>query len=183
MHYVHPDWFNKCAYVRLCKCSFEVNLNPCAAEFRRKLFTSEKILKNISVVGRWQVEEEKLYLTYAYPPWLKNVTFLLSSLKRRVMGHILGCLLKLACIKLHAFLDISHYYCQHRFVGAKMNTCYNCVDRHVEKGKGTQTALIYDSPLTGKVEMYSYQSLQDLVRMKLCNLQFLDYDIQSLFFL
>jgi len=49
------------------------------------------------------------------------------------------------------------------FVGAKMNTCYNCVDRHVEKGKGSQTALIYDSPLTGKVEMYSYQSLQDLV--------------------
>ena len=88
MQYVHPDWFNKCAYVRLCKCSFEVNLNPCAAEFRRKLFTSEKILKNISVVGRWQVEEEKLYLTYAYPLWLKNVMCLLSSLKRRVMGHI-----------------------------------------------------------------------------------------------
>ena len=86
--------------------------------------------------------------------------------------HILGFLLKLTCIKLHAFLDITHYYCRRRFVGAKMNTCYNCVDRHVEKGKGSQTALIYDSPLTGKVEMYSYQSLQDLVRMKLCYLQF-----------
>ena len=48
-----------------------------------------------------------------------------------------------------------------------MNTCYNCLDRHVENGKGNRTALIYDSPLTGKIEMYSYQNLQHLVRMTL----------------
>ena len=46
-----------------------------------------------------------------------------------------------------------------------MNTCYNCLDRHVENGKGHRTALIYDSPLTGKIEMYSYHNLQRLVRM------------------
>lgn len=45
-----------------------------------------------------------------------------------------------------------------------MNTCYNCLDRHIERGKGRHTALIYDSPLTGKIEMYSYQNLQALVR-------------------
>ena len=45
-----------------------------------------------------------------------------------------------------------------------MNTCYNCLDRHIEKGKGNQIALIYDSPLSGKIEMYTYQNLQRLVR-------------------
>ena len=44
-----------------------------------------------------------------------------------------------------------------------MNTCYNCLDRHIKNGKGSRTALIYDSPLSGKIEMYSYQNLQRLV--------------------
>ena len=34
------------------------------------------------------------------------------------------------------------------FSGAEINTCYNAVDRHVEAGRGDQTALIYDSPIT-----------------------------------
>src|SRR4051812_40607891 len=29
------------------------------------------------------------------------------------------------------------------------NTCYNAVDRHVIAGRGTQPAIIYDSPVTG----------------------------------
>lgn len=29
---------------------------------------------------------------------------------------------------------------------ATCNTCYNCVDRHVEAGHGDQTAVIHDSP-------------------------------------
>lgn len=49
------------------------------------------------------------------------------------------------------------------FVGGEMNTCYNCLDRHIKNGKGSRTALIYDSPLSGKIEMYSYQNLQRLV--------------------
>ena len=31
------------------------------------------------------------------------------------------------------------------FAGAELNTCYNCLDRHVENGRGDQSALIYDS--------------------------------------
>jgi propionyl-CoA synthetase len=34
------------------------------------------------------------------------------------------------------------------FADAKVNTCWNAVDRHVENGRGEQTAIIYDSPIT-----------------------------------
>ncbi|MEO1020256.1 MAG: AMP-binding protein, partial [Pseudomonadota bacterium] len=46
------------------------------------------------------------------------------------------------------------------FEGARLNTCYNCVDRHVEAGRGGDTALIYDSPMTGSVRCYSFAELQ-----------------------
>ena len=49
------------------------------------------------------------------------------------------------------------------FVGARCNTCYNCIDRHVEAGRGDQAALIYDSPVTGQVRTYSYSELRDEV--------------------
>ena len=49
------------------------------------------------------------------------------------------------------------------FVGATCNTCYNCLDRHVEAGRGAQTALIYDSPITGKKKSFSYAELTDKV--------------------
>ncbi len=45
------------------------------------------------------------------------------------------------------------------FVGATCNTCYNALDRHVENGRGDQTALIYDSPVTGAKSQYTYQQL------------------------
>jgi len=44
-----------------------------------------------------------------------------------------------------------------------LNTCYNCVDRHVENGRGEATALIYDSPVTGKQESLSFLELQERV--------------------
>ena len=34
------------------------------------------------------------------------------------------------------------------FAGAECNTAYNCLDRHVLRGRGQQKALIYDSPVT-----------------------------------
>ena len=34
------------------------------------------------------------------------------------------------------------------FTDAKVNTCYNAVDRHVLSGRGNQAAIIYDSPVT-----------------------------------
>ncbi len=49
------------------------------------------------------------------------------------------------------------------FVGGELNTCYNCLDRHVEAGRGDQAALIYDSPVTDQQKTYSYRELQDTV--------------------
>ncbi len=49
------------------------------------------------------------------------------------------------------------------FVGAECNTCYNCIDRHVEAGRGDQPAVIYDSPITGAKASYSYAQLLDEV--------------------
>lgn len=49
------------------------------------------------------------------------------------------------------------------FAGGEMNTCYNCVDYHVENGRGEQTAVIYDSPITQTIKRYTYKELLDHV--------------------
>src|SRR5262245_50221293 len=49
------------------------------------------------------------------------------------------------------------------FSGGRLNTCWNAVDRHVERGRGAQPALIYDSPLTGSQTTYTYEELRDAV--------------------
>ncbi len=49
------------------------------------------------------------------------------------------------------------------FVGAECNTCWNCIDRHVETGRGEQAAIIYDSPITGTKRTISYADLLDEV--------------------
>ncbi len=49
------------------------------------------------------------------------------------------------------------------FTGGELNTCYNALDLHVEKGRADQAALIYDSPVTGTVEKYTYRELRDMV--------------------
>ena len=46
------------------------------------------------------------------------------------------------------------------FADAKVNTCYNAVDRHVEAGRGAQAAIIYDSPVTGTKHRITYAELQ-----------------------
>ncbi len=45
------------------------------------------------------------------------------------------------------------------FSGGEMNTCYNAVDRHVQDGRGDQTAIIYDSPVTDQIQKISYKEL------------------------
>ena len=35
------------------------------------------------------------------------------------------------------------------FTGGRLNVCHNALDRHVAAGRGAQTALVYDSPVTG----------------------------------
>ena len=49
------------------------------------------------------------------------------------------------------------------FKGAKLNTCYNAVDRHVAAGRGDQVALVYDSPVTGTKRRYRYAELKAAV--------------------
>ncbi len=51
------------------------------------------------------------------------------------------------------------------FVGGKMNTCYNAVDRHVENGRADQTAIIYDSPVTNTIAKITYKELQERVAL------------------
>lgn len=52
------------------------------------------------------------------------------------------------------------------FKGGLSNTCYNCLDRHVLRGRPGQPALIYDSPVTGTKKKMTYQQLlADVVAM------------------
>ena len=49
------------------------------------------------------------------------------------------------------------------FPGGRLNTCYNALDVHVDRGRGKQIALIYDSPVTGTVRSFTYFELRDQV--------------------
>src|SRR4051794_9194854 len=49
------------------------------------------------------------------------------------------------------------------FAGGRMNTCWNALDRHVERGRADQPALIYDSPVTGTKKTFTYRELRDEV--------------------
>jgi propionyl-CoA synthetase len=60
-------------------------------------------------------------------------------------------------------LDLSNAPLYRWFTGGKLNTCYNALDRHVEQGRADQTALIYDSPVTGSVQSWTFRELRDRV--------------------
>ncbi len=60
-------------------------------------------------------------------------------------------------------LDASRKPFYRWFPGAKLNTCWNALDRHVAKGRADQIALIHDSPLSGQVNRFSYRELRDAV--------------------
>ncbi|MEW6258670.1 MAG: propionyl-CoA synthetase [Thermodesulfobacteriota bacterium] len=49
------------------------------------------------------------------------------------------------------------------FTGGIVNTCYNALDFHIENGRGNQTAMIYDSPVTNTIKAFTYSELRDLV--------------------
>ena len=63
----------------------------------------------------------------------------------------------------HQVLDSGNAPLHRWYAGAWLNTCYNAVDRHVEHGRANQLALVYDSPVTGTQEKYTYAQLQDQV--------------------
>ncbi len=47
------------------------------------------------------------------------------------------------------------------FPDARVNACYNALDRHVEAGRGDQPAIYYDSPVTGAKRTITYRELLD----------------------
>ena len=49
------------------------------------------------------------------------------------------------------------------FPEGKINTCFNAIDRHVEEGNGSRTAIIYDSPVTSKKISFTYSDLKKRV--------------------
>ncbi len=49
------------------------------------------------------------------------------------------------------------------YADAKVNGCYNAVDRHVEKGRADQVAIIHDSPITGTKSKITFAELQSRV--------------------
>jgi propionyl-CoA synthetase len=71
-------------------------------------------------------------------------------------------------------LDASNAPFYRWFKGGVVNTCYNALDRHIERGRGDQIALIYDSPVAqrtatggtvtgGLVKRFTYRELRDRV--------------------
>ena len=49
------------------------------------------------------------------------------------------------------------------FTGGVLNTCYNALDVHVDRGRAKQKALVYDSPVTGTVQAFTFAELRDEV--------------------
>ncbi|MCA0237817.1 MAG: propionyl-CoA synthetase [Bacteroidetes bacterium] len=47
------------------------------------------------------------------------------------------------------------------YKGGMLNTCHLALDYHVAHGRGEQTALIYDSPVTQTFQKYTYRELLD----------------------
>jgi propionyl-CoA synthetase len=57
------------------------------------------------------------------------------------------------------------------FAGAVCNTCWNAVDRHVLGGRGSQPAIIYDSPLAGTKRTITFDRLLTEVQVLAAILQ------------
>src|SRR5579884_1157310 len=49
------------------------------------------------------------------------------------------------------------------FAGGRLNTCWNALDRHVAAGNGGRAALIWDSPVAGRIERFTYREMRDKV--------------------
>lgn len=63
------------------------------------------------------------------------------------------------------------------FVGGEINMSYNCLDKHVNEGYGSDTALIFESSFLKKTEKITYETLLDSVELlaglmvKKCNIE------------
>lgn len=54
-----------------------------------------------------------------------------------------------------------HFYSW--YSGGECNTCFNALDRHIGNGQGETLAIIYDSPMTGQKQSFTYLQLRDRV--------------------
>ena len=50
------------------------------------------------------------------------------------------------------------------FSNGTLNTCHNCVDRHVQRGLGSTPAIIFDSPVSNTQEIITYSALLEKVQ-------------------
>lgn len=57
------------------------------------------------------------------------------------------------------------------FAEREMNTCFNCVDVHVNAGLGKHPAIIYDSPITATIQTITYNQLLTQVQELACALR------------
>jgi len=75
-------------------------------------------------------------------------------------------------------IDTSDQYLHRWYTDGMQNICYNCVDRHVDGGRGDAGALIYESAYTGACETYTYRELQANVA-KLASIFATKYGVQA----
>ena len=61
-----------------------------------------------------------------------------------------------------AVLDRSRAHFPQWFRGGMLNTCYNALDRHVDRGRADQVALIHDSPVTQSVHRLTFRQMRDM---------------------
>ncbi|KAI8874335.1 acetyl-CoA synthetase-like protein [Ramicandelaber brevisporus] len=64
------------------------------------------------------------------------------------------------------------------FPDGKVNMSYNCLDRHVEAGRGDRTAIIFDSPVSGTVEYLSYADTLESTK-RVANVLRNEYGVQK----
>ena len=50
------------------------------------------------------------------------------------------------------------------FPDGELNSCHNALDRHVAGGRADQLAMIYDSPMAGRKQSYTYAQMLDEVK-------------------
>lgn len=49
------------------------------------------------------------------------------------------------------------------FPEGEISTSYNCIDRHIHAGNGDQVAIVWDSPVSGNKQKFTYRQLLEEV--------------------
>lgn len=65
--------------------------------------------------------------------------------------------------KFSKVLDTSNSPFNKWFSDGNLNVSYNCIDIHCKEGRGTQNAIIFESPVTDTIKKYTYNELLDQV--------------------